>query len=217
MTEAVLELPAVASREAETCTNCGPDIETIKARFAAQFPRIQQMVSRQHYKLYGDMRDEAVADTLAFAWRYYRNMAMEGGNPDRVLGSIIRFSAKHVRAGKKIGRSPDAEDVLNQTGEHSVRYLPHHQEDKAAKEAHAAVRSRLPDPADEAISDLDYRAFLDSLSPNDRNLAESLVAGQNMSDVAKERGVSHQAIHDRRKKMAKKWADRTGYFDPLSR
>ena len=188
------------------------DIKEVKARFNKEYPRIHQMASDQHRKLRGELHEEAVADTIAFAWRYYRNMALKGGDPDRLLGSIVRYSAKHVRAGKRIGHSPRASDVLTRSarGKHRPRVasLPHSEEEEAAGEVHEALQDRGPDPAEEAAAHLDYLEWLGTLSPPQRDVAEGLVDGMNMAEIAERRGVSSAAVQQNVARVRKSLAER---------
>ena len=67
------------------------------------------------------------------------------------------------------------------------------------------------------ILNTDYEAFLDSLSPKQREIAEALEAGMDLTEIAAERGVSKSAVQDCRKTIARKWTEREGYEESLER
>jgi DNA-binding CsgD family transcriptional regulator len=204
------EIPAVPAETA-------PDIEQVKQRFTELYPRVLKMASYQHRRLHGHLRDDAVADTVAMAWRYYRNMALKGGDADRLLGTIVSYSAKHTRAGRKVGASPRSDDVLARSGQCRVAPLPHSEKEITSGRVYAALEAKGDDPAEKAVCNADFEALLETLSPKERELAKSLQSGLNMNDVARQRGVSHTAIYDLRRTLARKWAARQGYSHPQAR
>src|SRR5271154_5745246 len=101
-----------ANPPAAATTPTSPDIEEIKARFAGHYPRIHRLAAFEHRRLRGDRHDDAVADTIALAWKSYRKMALQGREPDRLIGSIVGFSARHVRASKLLGGYTHVNDVM---------------------------------------------------------------------------------------------------------
>jgi hypothetical protein len=191
-----------------------PDIEAIKARFEQHYPRIHRIATLQHRGLHGDQHEDAVADTIAWAWWAYRKMALDGRDPERLIGSMVRFSAKRVRAGQLLAGKPRANDVMSRLSGRGDSYfvttLPNSREDEAAAEVHDALRDRGPDPAEEATFRVDYADWLATLSDKQRALAEDLASGLNMSEAAQRRGVSHAAMGDMRKTLARKWDEREG-------
>jgi hypothetical protein len=200
--------------QSPTAASPAPDIEAIKARFAEQYPRIHRIATLQHRRLHGDKRDDAVADTIALAWKAYRKLAMEGRDPDRLLGSIVRYSAGHVRAGQLLGGKPRVNDVLSRLsrGRHGyfVTSLPSSEEEEAAPEAHAALRHRGAGPAEEAACRVDYADWLATLNEKQRALAEDLASELTITEAAARRGVSHAAVQDMRKTLVRKWDEREG-------
>jgi FixJ family two-component response regulator len=72
------------------------------------------------------------------------------------------------------------------------------------------LRDLRPGPAEEAAFHLDYADWLATLSDKQRTVAEDLASGLNMSEVAARRGVSHAAVQDMRKTLARKWEEHEG-------
>ena len=140
-------------------------------------------------------------------------MALKGGDPDSLVGPIVQYSAKHVRAGKLIGGYP-VNDVMSrfshQAGGHFVTTLPNSEEEAAAAEVHDALWDRCPGPAEEAACRVDYADWLARLSEKQRAVAEGLASGFNVSETAKRRGVSRAAVQDIRKTLARKWDEHEG-------
>jgi hypothetical protein len=191
-----------------------PDIEAIKAGFEAHYPRVHRIATLQHRGLHGDQHEDAVADTIALAWRAYRRMALKGGHPDRLVGPITRYSAMHVRNGQLLTGKPPVHEVMSRLSRrrhgHFVTGLPSSEDEEAAAAVHDALRHRGPGPAEEAACRVDYADWLATLSEKQRALAEDLASGLSMSEVAERRGVSHAAVGDMRKTLARKWDEREG-------
>jgi len=191
-----------------------PDIEAIKARFEEHYPRIHRIATLQHRALYGDQREDAVADTIAWAWWSYRNMALKGGDPDSVIGPIVRYSAKRVRGGQLIAGKPRVNDVMSrlsrQDGGHFVAALPGSEKEEVASEILDALEDRGAGPAEEAACRVDYADWLATLSDKQRALAQDLASGLSASQIAERRGVSGAAVRDMRQTLARAWDEREG-------
>jgi DNA-directed RNA polymerase specialized sigma24 family protein len=166
-------------------------------RFAEALPEVQRLATLQHRRLSGAQQEDAVAETVALAWKNYQRLALSGRDPQPLLPSIVRYAAGHVRAGKLLGRN-EPRDVLSrlsrEQGGYSVGHLPQADGEPAAAEIRDALRSRSSGPAAEAIARLDWQAFLQTLSPTQRQVAEGLAEGLNLSDIASQRGVSKAAV-----------------------
>lgn len=182
-----------------------PDPETLtaaQAAFEEHYPDIERRARLQHRKLRADTRDDAAAETIGWVWKAFRRMSLEGRDPVPLLPQMIRYAAGHVRAGKLIGRS-ESNDVLSRSGRekggHSVGGL------SGADGEAVELRARVPGPAAEAITAMDWRAFLDTLTPKERALADGLVEGYSMAEIAEKRGVSKAAIGDMRNTVARKY------------
>jgi DNA-binding NarL/FixJ family response regulator len=118
---------------------------------------------------------------------------------------MVRFAAGHVRAGKLLGRS-ESRDVLSRFAceeGHCVTALP----GSCHEDAPNTLASRIPGPAAEAITAMDWKAFLDTLTPKERALADGLAEGSRMAEIAQQRGVSKAAVGDMRNTLARKWSD----------
>lgn len=165
-----------------TATLADSESETIaraKALFEERYPDIERFANLQHRRLHGHMREDAVAETVGWTWKMFRAKVAEGVDPLPILHQMIRYAAGHVRAGKLLGRnssrSPAATSLSTEEG---VRDLHH----------------RVPGPAAEAICELDFQDWLRGLSDTQRGVAEGLVAGNNLTEIAEQKGVSKAAV-----------------------
>jgi DNA-directed RNA polymerase specialized sigma24 family protein len=189
------------------------DLDPIQARFTELYPRIHRLASIQHRRLHGDQHDDAVGETIAWAWKLYRKKALVGEDPDPLLGHMVRFAAGHVRAGKLLGRS-EARDVLSRLtrgqGNYRVASLPHADDEEASAAVRGALRHRVPGPAEEAACRIDYADWLATLTDKQRAVAAGLEAGLNLTEIAQQHGVTKAAVQAMRSTMARKWDERFG-------
>ena len=193
--------------------------EAIQARFLEQYPRIHQLASFQHRRLHGDPRDEAIAETIARTWKAYLEKALSGLDPTLLLKSMVHYAALHVRAEKRIAGTYTG-DVMSRANRtqhnYQIAQLPTSDDEETAGEVRKALRLRGTNPAEQAILNVDYEAFVATLTDKERGVMESLKAGLNLSDIARQRGISHAAVQDMRKTLARKW-DEHFHDEPRSR
>jgi hypothetical protein len=115
-----------------------------------------------------------------------------------LTNSITDFAAGHVRSGRRIAGKVPLRDALSsdsqQRHDYQITFLPHADDEAVAGEVRDALAHRVPGPAEEAIFNLDYEAWLDSLTQTQRQVARDLQAGLNLTEIAQQRGVSRAAV-----------------------
>jgi DNA-binding NarL/FixJ family response regulator len=191
------------------------------ARFVQNYDKIRALAVKQHWRLHGHLKQEAIQETLAFTMQAFRDLTQRGADPEALLPSVVRFASLRWYDHARFAGNLSAKDVFSRkasrkTG-HSVTSLPHSEHDKVTGKVRAAMRSRTTGPAEQAILNADYEEFLDSLTPKQREITKALESGLNLPEIAEQRGVSTQAIQDCRKAVAKKWAEQEGYEESLKR
>src|SRR5262249_55044194 len=92
-------------------------------------------------------------------------------------------------------------------GEHGyfVTGLPSADDEEVAGEGKEALRHPGPGPDEDAITRTDWEAFLRTLTPKERSLAQGLESGLNLSEIAEQRGTSKAAVADMRQTLVRKW------------
>jgi hypothetical protein len=189
--------------------------------FTRRYCDIEALAQKQHWRLRGHLKEEAVQETLAFTMKAFRSLAARGSDPEELLPSVVRFAAKRWYAEHRFAGKVHEHDALaskeRRRAGHFVTPLPHSDDDKVAREVRDALRHRAADPAEEAITNLDWQEFLKSATPKQRGLVDGLQAGLNLTEIAEQQGVTKAAVSDMRNTMAKKWAARDGYNDPIGR
>jgi DNA-directed RNA polymerase specialized sigma24 family protein len=198
-----------------------PLVAKADALFIEHYDRIHDLAVKQHWRLHGHTKDEAIQETLAFTMKAFRDLTQRGADPEMLLPNVVRFAGKRWYDHARFAGNLSAKDALSRKGRrrngHFVTSLPHSDEDEVAGEVRDAMRARAAGPAEQAILKADYEAFLDSLPPKQRKVTEALEAGLSMSEIAEQRGVSNAAVQDCRKTVARKWTERQGYEESLER
>ena len=76
------------------------------------FPATQKAASRAFWH-WRDKRDDAIQECLAKMWDQWSRLLLRGKNPERMIGTLIKFAILWVRYDRKIGgraRTPDVYD-----------------------------------------------------------------------------------------------------------
>ncbi len=184
------------------------DLADIQQSFADAYPRIEGLASAQHCRLRGERKEEAVAETVAIAWSEYRKLALAGRDVVKLLGRIIEFAAMRVRCGRGLTNPEPIRDVMSSRTRFRHRYsiasMPLSDREDANPEILDAMRGE-GSPADQAVVNVDFEEWLETLDDRRREIAEKLASGLNTVDVGRQRGVTRAAIHWVRKDLIASW------------
>lgn len=103
-----------------------------------------------------------------------------------------------VRCGRGFNNINPVCDVMSETArfrhDYSAQGLPLSDSDPTAREVLDAVSDDTP-PADQAVLNADFEAWLETPDDRHRRVAEKLASGLNTADVGRLRGVTRAAIH----------------------
>jgi hypothetical protein len=196
----------------------GPD--PLQARFLALVPRIES-----HARIYfrglrcAHAREEAVAETVALAWQWFRRLVERGKDAAMFVGGFAFLAALTVKSGRRLCGQEPARDVLS----------------PLAQRRHSFTVAKLPDgatlagtPAEEALHDntrtpppeqaafrLDFPRWLGTRTDRECRLVADLMVGERTGDLARKYGVSPGRISQLRREFAQDWRRFCG--DPVAR
>lgn len=185
-------------------------IARIQRGFEEALPKIRTVLRFRLRHLRGEAKEEAMAEATAIAWQGYLSLCRRGRDPESLVGKIAEYASRTVRSGRRLAGDPSVRDVMSIRARHrhghQVGSLPVGDEDPVAPEVRDALRDRRgPSPADEVIARLDFEEWLLGLSPQQRDIAQELTAGQNTVEVAGKHGVTRTRIFQHRQQMQKDW------------
>ena len=185
-------------------------VHVLQVRFLSILPRIElhgRICFR--YLRCPALRDDAVAEVVALAWKWHLRLAERGKDATQFPSALATFAARAVRAGRGLCGRERARDVLS----------------PSAHQKHHFVVERLPDfstlggnPLEEALVDntqtpppeqasfrIDFPTWLRTRSERDRRLAEDLMTGERTLDLSRKFGLSPARISQLRRDFHEDW------------
>jgi hypothetical protein len=191
-----------------TATVTGDLLADVRQSFGLVLPKIEGLASAQHSRMHGERKDEAIAETVALAWKAYRDLALRGRNTEPLLGKIVEFSAKRVRSGGRLVGMHPVGDVMSPTArfrhDYSVGSLPL-SEEPAAPEIVDALSDDGGSPAELAAFRIDLEEWLSRLDQRHRTVAKQLLSGLNTVEVARLHKVTRTMIYHLRCDLLDDW------------
>src|SRR5262245_65050094 len=91
-------------------------VHVLQVRFLAILPRIE-LHGRICFRFLRcpALRDDAVAEVVALAWKWYLGLAERGKDATQFPSILADFAARAVRAGRRVCGRERARDVLSPT------------------------------------------------------------------------------------------------------
>lgn len=190
--------------------------------FVAALPRMQRVIRFRLRHLSEDRREEDSAEAIGIAWQNYRNLRMQGRDPAPYIGKIAEYAARSVNSGRKLTGLGRIHDVMSRVAQHEhghdVESIPLSGEDPVNPAVLNALRDhREPSPADQAILNADYEAWLDTLDSRRRKVAQELAGERTNTEVGDLNGVSRGRICQHREELRRSWAERFQEPEVLAR
>jgi hypothetical protein len=155
-------------------------------------------------------KEEAVAEMVALAWRWFVRLAGRGKDASRFPRALATFAARAVNAGRRLNGQEAAKDVLSWQARRrhgfGVEALPDF--DTPGDESLAGAlrdNTRTP-PPEQAAFRLDFPAWLGTRTRRDRNVIEELMRGGRTAEVSEAFGISPSRVSQMRKEFRADWA-----------
>lgn len=193
-----------------TATGAGSDSEPgcWQPDFLTLLPVIERSIRVAFRQLKGDHRDEAVQEAICHCCQAYARLCQQGRGGVANASSLARYAVAHYRVGRRVSQALNVKDVMSPHCQYrkGVRV-----ESLAASERPTAewqemlVENRQVSPADLAASRIDYPAWLSTLGPFRRRIAETLATGETTRQAALQFGVSPARISQLRREFLNAW------------
>jgi hypothetical protein len=137
--------------------------------------------------------EEKAAAVIALCWKHYHRLGERGwADEPGILKSVLFYSVKQVKAGRRIDHAGKPRDVLSLRAYGKVKFEPGHLDDYVGK------HDQVPDVV---AFKIDVPAFLATLTPLRRSLILDLANGMTTTDAAKKYGVSPGRISQCRREL----------------
>jgi hypothetical protein len=184
--------------------------DPLHAGFLALLPRIElhAVIFFRHVRC-PHKKEDCVAETVAVAWKWYRQIAERGKDARRFPAALASLAARHVKDGRRLcgqERSRDALSPLAQARHgFAVGKLPDF-ETLSSNPLHEALHDNTRSPVDEQVCfRLDFPRWLVRLGDRRRRLAQDMALGHRTQDLAKAYGLTQGRISQLRRELHLDW------------
>jgi hypothetical protein len=191
-------------------------------RFLAFLPRVE-LHARIYFRfLPNDRKEEAVAETIALAWRWYVRLAERGKDASQFVSALASFAARAVVSGRRLCGQLASKDVLSELAQrrHSftVQALPQSTR-HPFEELYTSVQGQrhvdamdemlrdnsITPPPDQAAFRIDFAAWRRTRTQRDRRLMADLMVGERTSHVAQKHGITAGRVSQLRRDFHDDW------------
>ena len=145
---------------------------------------------------------DAVADCVAHAWQGYVDAMQTGKEPWLFPSMLATYAAQRTKVGRKVGKAMNAKEVYDAARAHRVE-LQHLSEQVLWQET--LLDDRETPVPDQAAFRIDFPAWLETLSPRDRQMAESLATGETATALAQQFDLSRGRVTQIRQELMADW------------
>ena len=188
--------------------------------FLAMLPTIHRCAELAFRDLHSDNRDDAVQEVIANACVAFARL-VEQERADKAFPTVLaRFAISQVRAGRQVGASLNARDVLSYHAHRKQGFIVERL-DRLDWSHSGWIEVIIEDPHtpvfDQVWFRIDFPAWLSQLSRRNREIAEALAIGDSTQLVAKRFGVSAGRISQIRRELYDSWLGFHGELTSQSR
>lgn len=180
--------------------------------FLEMLPEIRRYACFAFRAFRTEAKEEAVAETIANVFVAF-NRLMEQGKETKIYASVLtRYAVAQIRSGRKVGKSLNFNCVLSNAAQqkHGLHIDRLDYCAKCGEWFEFIVEDRRTPVPDQAAFRCDFPGWLDTLSPQKRQIAEKLAVGDTTSEVALECKVSPGRIRQIRRELDDSWREYHG-------
>jgi len=202
MSTLALARPCSSANSIETATTQAQD------PFLVLLPTIRSHARYAFRRLPEEAKQEAIQEVVATSLAAYRRLAEEGREPNATATTLARYAVAHYRVGRRVANRMNISDVTSKYCQYrtGVQVQSLHRYDVRDGEwQEIIVEDRNATAADIAATRIDFSAWLESLSPRMRALAQTLATGETTETVARMFRVSAGRISQIRRKLMETW------------
>ncbi len=179
-----------------------------QADFQQILPKVHSQAIYAFRQLSEEAREEAVQESVCCACLTYARLHGRGDVTAIKPCSLARYAILRCRGGREVGQRRNSQDALSTYARRRravcVESL-HLRDPESDCWSEILVEDGTITPADLAASRIDYPAFLATLDPRRRQIAEMLASGESTFDVAQTFSVSPARISQLRNEFRAAW------------
>ncbi len=175
--------------------------------FLAILPEIRRQALFAFRALRAEAKEEAVAETIANVFVAFNRLMEQGKGTNIYASALTRYAVAQIRSGRKVGASLNSNCVLSE----AARQMHGLQIDRLGYCAKCGewfefiVDDRRTPVPDQAAFRCDFPGWLNTLSPQKRQIAEKLVVGHTTTEVAQACRISPGRVSQIRRELDDSW------------
>jgi hypothetical protein len=200
-----------------------PSPQAQQALFLQILPRIETHAQvRFGFLRCPGRRDDAVAEAVALAWKWFLRLAAQGKEVSEFVTVLADYAVRHVCAGRRLCGQEKAKDVMSPRAQRlkgfTVERLPHtglrsHEELHGDPHGQGRIdaleeclrdNTRSPVP-EQAAFRIDYPAWLRMLDPRNRAIATDMALSCSTQELAFRHQVSPGRVSQLRRELHADW------------
>jgi len=182
----------------------------LHAGFLSILPRIEE-----HARIYfrylrcPDLKEDAVVETVALAWSWYRRLRQRGKDVAQFVSTLASYAARAVKSGRRLCGQEKAKDVLSPCAQRRYGFQV-----EGLPEDHSRLRepflealwdnTQTPVP-DQVVFRVDFPDWRTSRSVRDQRLMDELLVGEQTQDVSRRFGLSAGRVSQLRREFHEDW------------
>jgi hypothetical protein len=182
--------------------------ETSREQFAQMIPDLQKQIAFRFRSIAPDLKEELSAEAMALAFEMFVSLVQRNKADKAAASPLASYACRHVKDGRRCGASLNIKDIDShycQQRKH-VRKTSWYQRDSESEDwRELVVEDRHANPADIAVTRIDFRNWLESLSRLKRQIAETLAGGETTQAASKHFQVTEGRISQLRRELLDSW------------
>jgi hypothetical protein len=198
-------------------------VDPLGNRFLAFLPRVE-LHARIYFRfLPHDRKEEAVAETIALAWRWFVRLAERGKDAAQFVSALASYAARAVLSGRRLCGQLPGKDVLSELAQRrhgfTVQALPQSTR-HPFEELYTSVQGQrridamdemlrdntVTPPPDQAAFRIDFASWRRTRTERDRRLMADLMVGERTSHVSRKYGITAGRVSQLRREFHDDWA-----------
>ncbi|MCH7687365.1 MAG: hypothetical protein IH899_11900 [Planctomycetes bacterium] len=166
--------------------------------FLEMLPAIQRHARISFRHLDAEAREDLVQEVIANSLVAFLRLFSLGKAELAYPSVLARYGVAQARDGRRVGGRLNANDVLS-------RYAQRRRGFEVEWIDHMMPEDRSATPAEVATARMDIRAWLETLTPRNREIASLLAVGESTGETAKRFGLSSGRISQLRGELCGSW------------
>jgi formate dehydrogenase assembly factor FdhD len=154
-------------------------------------------------------REDAIQEMIDLTWMWHLRLAEKGKDSTLFPTALASYAARAVKSGCRFCGQERAKDVLSplaQQGQHfAVEKLPDFSTLNGSPLEEALHDNTVSPVPDQVAFRLDFPAWLGTLGPRNRSMAEDMALGEKTQDLAQKYRVSEGRISQMRRYFQQDW------------